>query len=277
MTFAFNPLDWLDGVPANVIANVIALLVGVLATRLVAKLSNRRIWSLRDPGTLAIFVAEDSREFADKNGSSYVRPATGVGQARALATIAPSLRTAYRNVDLGKVAMAGEGIERDRRSDLISLGGAKNNFTTREIMNALSQRYDLPVPSPREGLLWVAEEHRRPLLYEAEGGPATEQAGPLRDDTIRRDYGVIVKAPNPWNPKATVVVIYGASTHRTAAAADFFVSRRRWRRPQHFTALVVVEVTGGYGGEPRLHTMRPLSTAAGAARALQGPVVGTSS
>ncbi|MEA2494614.1 MAG: hypothetical protein QOJ29_2525, partial [Thermoleophilaceae bacterium] len=48
--------DWLDGVPANVLANVIALAIGVAATWLWGKVGNRRIWSLRYPGKLAIFV-----------------------------------------------------------------------------------------------------------------------------------------------------------------------------------------------------------------------------
>jgi hypothetical protein len=264
--------DLLSGVPANVIANAIALIIGIAATRLWSKVANRRIWSLDDPSTLLIFVAEDSREFVSKGKANYVRSSTGVGQARALAVIAPSLRTAYREVDFGKVLMSGEGIGRDRRSDLITLGGAKNNLVTREIMNALSARYILPVPSPQEGLSWINEEGGRPKLYEADGGPTDGDLS--RDDRIERDYGVIVKAPNPWNPKAAVIVLYGASTHGTAAAASYFVERNVSDRPEHFTALVAVDVTGGYNGEPTLLGLHPLQARKPHAQTIEAPKSG---
>jgi hypothetical protein len=248
--------DLLSSIPADVIANVVALCIGIGAARLWSKLANRRIWSLDDPSKLVIFVAEDSRELVSKGEAQYVRPSTGVGQVRALAAIAPSLRTAYREVDFGKVLMSSERIGRDLRSDLITLGGAKNNLVTREIMNALSTRYVLPVPTPQEGLSWITREGGRPKLYEAEGGP--EDGDLSRDDRIVRDYGVIVKAPNPWNPKASVIVLYGASTHGTAAAARYFVTRKPTSQPMHFTALVTVDVTSGYNGEPALLGLHPL-------------------
>ena len=247
--------DWLSGVPANVVANVIAVAIGVAATRLWGKVAHRRIWSLADPAKLVIFVAEDSMEAVRKGSTSYVRPATGVGQARALALIAPSLRSAYRDVDLGKVLMAGEGIERDRKSDLITLGGAKNNLVTREIMNALSMRYVVAAPSPQEGLAWIKRGEGLEL-YEPEGGREGDHV--TRNDRIERDYGVIVKAPSPWNPDATVVLLYGASTYGTAAAASYFVEQRRLRRPTHFTALIRVDVTGGYNGKPTLCALQAL-------------------
>jgi hypothetical protein len=267
MVAAFILLEWLDGVPANVIANVIALLIGVAAAWVWGKFSHRRIWSLHDPSKLVIFVAEDSREYVEKGMTGYVRPSTGIGQVRALAALAPSLRKAYRNVDLGRVILSSQGINRDLLSDLITLGGAKNNLPTREIMNALSARYILPVPSPEEGLTWIAQGEE-PKLYEAEGGP--DDGDPTRDDRIERDYGVIVKAPNPWNPEATVIVIYGASTHGTAAAASYFVDQVSLVRPKHFTALVQADVKSGYVGEPTLFGLQRLQVRPPDSRAI-GP------
>lgn len=92
-----------------------------------------------------------------------------------------------------------------------------------------------------------------------------------RDGQITRDYGVIVKAPNPWNSKATVILLFGASTHGTAAAATYFVEKRRWRRPKHFTALVQVDVTGGYNGEPTLCALHALKERAQRAQMTEGP------
>lgn len=147
---AFFLFEWLDGVPVNVIANVIALAIGVAGAWVWGRLGNRRIWSLRDPSKLVIFVAGDSREVVRKGNVSYMRPATRIGQVRALAAIAPSLRLAYRNADLGKVLMSGTDIGTEARSDVITLGGGKHNGATREIMNALSKRYVLATPTREE-------------------------------------------------------------------------------------------------------------------------------
>ncbi len=250
---AFVLFDWLEGVPANVIANMIALAVGFAGSRLWAKAAYRRMWSLHDPSKLVIFVAADAHEEIHKGSARYVRPATGVGQVRALALIAPSLRTAYRRVDLSKILMSDEGMRSELRSDLITLGGAKNNRVTEMIMNKLSTLYELPPPSPGEELSWIDREGARPTSYEATGGTHLTS-----DDQVERDYGVMVKAPNPWNPKSTVIVLFGASTHGTAAAAAYFVGQRRWARPDHFAALVEVNVAGGYTGEAILRELRPL-------------------
>lgn len=114
LTVAFFLFEWLDGVPVTVIANLIALAIGVAGAWLWGRLGNRRIWSLRDPSKLVIFVAGDSRELVRKGNVSYMRPATGVGQVRALAAIAPSLRLAYRNAALGRSSCPGRTSERRR-------------------------------------------------------------------------------------------------------------------------------------------------------------------
>jgi hypothetical protein len=205
---AFFLFEWLEGVPVTVIANLIALAIGVAGAWLWGRVGNRRIWSLRDPSKLVIFVAVDSREHVRKGNASYMRPATGIGQVRALAAIAPSLRLAYRKANLGKVLMSRSEIGTEAHSDVITLGGGKHNGTTREIMNALSKRYVLAAPTREEGLAWIPKDRTQPKLYEARAGGMD---GDL-DGQITRDYGVIVRAPNPWNSKATVILLFGAST-----------------------------------------------------------------
>lgn len=265
-------LDWLGDVSSNVVANAVAALVGALSVWVWRRTANRRIWSLSDERTVVLYVAEDAREVVTKGRSAddppslsedevrYVRSATGIGQVRALAALAPSLRAAYRRLDLGVVRMAGEGVAGDQQCDLISLGGAKNSQkATGAILRELSDRYVLASPSRDDWLTWVADDgsERR---YHAQGATTERYADGslIREDEIRCDYGLVVKAPNPWNPRATVIVLAGASTHGTAAAASFFVSQRRWRRPKYFTALVRVGVAGGHCGKPECVKLRAL-------------------
>lgn len=118
-------LHWLRDVPGNLVADVVFVSLGAAAAWLSGKVAHRRRWSLGDPSKLAIFIAEDAQELVRKKDASYVRRATGVGQVRALAHIAPSLRKAYRDAALGKLVMSSAGIERDLTSDLITLGGSE--------------------------------------------------------------------------------------------------------------------------------------------------------
>lgn len=123
-------------------------------------------------------------------------------------------------------------------------------------MTRLAREYVLPAPSQDEGLSYL-DKNGNLARYEATAGPAVvDLAG---EEEIEHDYGVIVKAPNPWNPRSTVVVLYGASTHGTAAAAEYFVGQRQWLRRGRFTALVGVDVRAGYNGKPVLCDMHRLN------------------
>lgn len=255
-------LDWFGGVPTEVLGNAAGLIIGALALKLFVALTNRRIWSLRDETRVVLYVAESARtvvtkERAPASGNDgekvkYVRSATGVGQVRALAALAPSLRAAYRKIDLAKVRMASEGMAGDQRCDLISLGGIKNNRVTNAVQAELERRYVLHGTSQNDWLAWRADDGTE-RHYSAEGSveERRDDDGTLVEDReVSRDYGLVIKAPNPWNPKTSVIVFAGSSTFGTTAAAQFFVEQRRWRRPRHFEALVEVSVRNGHVGDP---------------------------
>lgn len=261
-----SPLDWAGSLPASLATNGVAVLIGLTVGWLYRKASNQRIWSISNESKVVVFVAESARQVVQKKRAmskegdnppaevSYVRSATGVGQVRALAAIAPSLRVAYRRLDLEKIRMASEGLGGDQKCDVISLGGVKNSpKVTGAILNELSRRFELRGSSHEDWLAWVDDDGQK-LCYEAEGQSYEKKdpdTGELTNDReIRHDFGLIVKAPNPWNPKSTVIVFAGASTYGTTAAANFFVSQRRWSRPKHFEALVEVGVAAGHSGEP---------------------------
>lgn len=258
--------DWVNAVPASLVANVGALLLGAAVVRLYAFVSNRRLWSLNDENKVVVYVAESARTDVTKLAPSgvqpsggapiqvrYVRSATGVGQVRALAALAPSLRGAYRNLDLAKVRMAGEALGGDQRCDLISLGGVKNNRITATLVEGLDRDFELQALSGMDWVSWrdrLGNErsytaHGRSTLVEQADGTVVEQ----RD--ITRDFGIMIKAPNPFDAKSTVIVFAGASTYGTTAAASYFVNQRRWRRPKYFQGLVEVAVADGHNAKPR--------------------------
>jgi hypothetical protein len=105
---------------------VVMLGLTTLGSKVSAALPNKNLWRIKDPTTMTICVAEST---ASETGK-YVRPATGIGQVAALAVIAPSIARAYGKIHDGNIKLAARGRPIDRSTDLISLGGGKNNADT---------------------------------------------------------------------------------------------------------------------------------------------------
>lgn len=215
----------------NLLAGVLLAAAAVVFSRLGFILSRRRLWRLSDPERVAVCVSESVVVQTGK----YRRPATGIGQLRALAVIAPSLQRAYRKLDLSDVRLSTDPLFEHLEVDLISLGGSKNNQVTRDILSCLQKQDGLPITSDGSTIGCGGQ------IFEAE----------IDDDGVVMDYGFVVRARNPFNSHRRVVVIAGASTYGTAAAARYFVERCLWRQGDFF-AVVSAPVRQRHVTEPRL-------------------------
>ena len=81
--------------------------------RLLDRRSNRRRWLLNDPLRVCISASPSVKTDA------YSRPTTGIGQAKALAQIAPPLTKAWQNVDFQSVYFVDEIPGNALETDLI--------------------------------------------------------------------------------------------------------------------------------------------------------------
>lgn len=218
-------------------AGVAAALGGVsgfLFKRARDKVPARALWRLHDPKTLSIFVA---RSFLEHTGK-YYREGTGVGQLRALAAISPSLQRAYGRIDQ-KVLLSSDRVGDTLERDVICLGGGKNNRVTVELLEELRRHYSNVPTSAASAIKWFDGTHDRELIAET------------RDEVIVKDYGLIVAGENPCCAKRRAIVIAGASTYGTIAAARYFVDQGLTSRDAAF-AIVSAKVLDGHVLEPTL-------------------------
>jgi hypothetical protein len=192
-------------------------------------------------------------------------PVMGVGQVQALAALMPSLVRSYgwRWRGAPSVSAARPGIEaRELQGNIILLGGQSRNEATRKLL--------------RECDIGVEQEHREAtesgdvIRVRDQAGQWSTWLGGLNVEptavSITRDYGLIVRVPNPWDRDSkgrACLVFAGAHTWGTGAAAAFFV--RQWWKPKWwarrgFVALIEVEVRDGLVVDSTCVFFRPISS-----------------
>ena len=226
-------------------AKLVALAVGGVATAAFGmarryvfnRLPARRLWRYTDTGGFTLIVSSSGQVDTGK----YSRPTTGLGQARAMSLVVPLLTRAYNNVDLEQVRLSASTPGKDLEADLLVLGGAKTNEITGKLLEAIP---NLPFTAPGEVITWGS----------------TEYEGIVDRDGVVRDYGYIVRAPNPFDPERRVVVLAGSHTFGTVAAARWLLLEGAKRSvPADVAVLVEAEVlSDGHVAKPRLIHMSPV-------------------
>ncbi len=157
---------------------------------------------LRDPTSVRVCVSS-SPGIAT---GDYRRPTTGIGQAKALAQISPSLTKAWRDVDVQNVYFSEEVAGSDLEADLILIGGPKTNALTRRVLDRVANQ----TGCTQEGsTIIVGDRHLE---------------GEVDDDATGIDYGLVMRIANPFSPMHRLIVLSGSHTFGTVAAARFLVS-----------------------------------------------------
>lgn len=155
------------------------------------------------------------------------RDHTGVvdqGDLLAAVELQAQLGSAVRLVEAGALT------ENEIREDLILIGG---NSLTGSVLERL------------DGVLSLGFAENGSSVYDRKSGFA---ASPRYDDAgePRVDYGLVIRAANPFAPEtAEVVVVAGCGSHGTAAAAEAFDQAEALGGYRHFEALVETTVFRG--------------------------------
>lgn len=230
-----------ESIWTNLVSAAIFAGLGFLVTKLSAKLPNRALWKFSSPSAITICVAESAAVDTGK----YIRKTTGIGQVRALATITPSLAKAHGRIDTHYIQLANTPLGVKTEGDLVCLGGVKNNAKTRDILKALAAHgYDVP-QMEGSSIHWTGGEGR--IEYKA----ITENG------IVTRDFGLIVRAPNPFGPKHTAIVLAGASTYGVVAAARYFVDKCKFQRGW-FAAVVHSRIQDEHVCPPEVVQLKPM-------------------
>lgn len=219
--------------------------LGVLATgaasfflHRVAITKARRLWRLRQPKGLSIVLSTSARV----STGTYDRPVTGLGPARALGLVAPSLVTAYRTLSENAVTLSEFCDDRAREGDLILLGGPKNNAVTREALARLDRKLPITMKT-------VKDER---ILRRTDSGDELVQPASTPSPSFGRsgaDYGFILRAPNCFDSSGTLTIFAGTHTYGTVAAARYFLDNakemRKLTKQKRFVILIRARVTAG--------------------------------
>lgn len=209
----------------------LATSVALGALRLVRlRTVNRRRWGLSSPDRVRICVSASP----DVETGQYRRPSTGIGQAKALALVAPSLTRGWRNIDIQSVYFPHELSGHELEADLILLGGPETNELTASALDLL--RDSLGVA--QDGSVILAGDHR----YEGQTG----------DAAVTVDYGLVVRTGNPYSPGHSMVILSGSHTYGTVAAARFLIESRLARRGGDLVAVVEARVERGHALTPKI-------------------------
>jgi len=210
--------------------------VGVFGVRFLLEVTpTRRLWRLHDPRALVICASTSTRT----DTGEYSRPATGIGQVRALAITTHSLHRGYRGLDTRNILLSDDQIHGRIENDVILLGGPKNNILTRRLLDKL--RLQSLVDQSGSVISWLHGANRREFV------PVTT------DRVVTIDYGLVVRVRNPFSSSNTTACLFsGGHTFGTIAAARYFTEAlfRRSRFgagvARNYVAVVRCEIMDGH-------------------------------
>ena len=202
-------------------AGVSAAVLQVMRTR-----RHRRLWRLSRPIDLTICVATSTATKTDR----YTRLATGIGQVRALAEIAHSLKTAYGEAADPCLHMSQGMPPEALRKDIIFLGGPKNNAASSRFIEATHKQTGVVFDSEDQNLIVIDD---KPYPAQASSGE------------VQRDYALIIATDNPFCAGKRALFFAGSHTYGTGAAGRLIrehLIRNFFWLPARFVLLAEITV-----------------------------------
>ena len=199
----------IGGVAQNIIASVIWLLIGLAAAKVYSYVRRgrhlRKVWKLpRSTERIQIVAASLKRQAT----LSYSRPATGLGELTASFYVSESLTLAYRRLDRRMfISLSHEFPSSLLKGTLICLGGPRHNEVTRLLTRYCKPRYHYELTN---GTAVVDTETGKRYLPD------------MKSPDLRRDYALVYRMQNPFNPDSAAFILSGAHTYGVSAAGKIF-------------------------------------------------------
>lgn len=197
----------------------------------------KRLWNISDSKSLIICAATSTKTDTGK----YVRPATGIGQVRALGYSIESLSKAY-NVKIQNILFSDDQVQKQIENDIIILGGPKNNDIARLFLDKLKDIRTV-VYQENNTIYWnVRNEEREFNAIE-------------KNQKVIKDYGLIIRGINQFSnqpKKSSFCLFTGCHTYGTIAAAKYFteeyVRKFSWfsKNKENLILLVECDIIDGF-------------------------------
>lgn len=243
-------------VAINIVASFIWMIIGAVGLTLLnwyrAKLPGQKIWQLKNPTNVVICLATSIVQKVKKPDGTYERPATGIGQIRALDLIIRSLRKTYGDKSIHRIVLSHDWSQDYFDDDLVIVGGALNNAIAIkffEVARNLQPAYMPPIGST---IYWRDTK-------DGKWDDANQEAfeGKIVDGKVVEDCAVIIRMPNPFTSKSrTILVLCGSHTYGTIAAAKYLAENLLQDLPnigsKNFSVIVQTPIVLGYPARPKL-------------------------
>jgi len=193
----------------NLLASLIWFLAGLLFVKYKRLYSStypaRKLWQFKDPNNFIICIANSTIT----DTGDYHRPATGIGQVRAVATLTMSLKKAYSGTHIDHIFMSTDQLHNRIENDIIILGGIKNNIIAKHYLEIIKDVQ--PANMDTNSISWKNDDN------------TVEKFKGITDGKeVLYDYGLIMRTYNPFLKDNTAVFIAGCHTYGTVAASNFF-------------------------------------------------------
>lgn len=191
----------------NIIIGLATTLIGYVAgrawQRFVDQLPYRRARQLWGPilsGQLQIVTSRfDSQDFTDPTG------VIGAGDAMALRV----LRTYFASIGFTKVEeVYVKEASLDRTKNLILLGGPDTNEVTKDALDLIRPYVEITEDKDDENGTMEVRDLR--VAPKSDSNSSGRQRDGRYSAGANLDYGIIIRANNPFNPSTTIVIIAGA-------------------------------------------------------------------
>lgn len=203
------------------------------------------LWQFSNPEKLVVVTSNSSQTASD----GYARPATGIGQVRALTSCIESLSVTYEHFESQQILLSSEDLQNRYGNDMIILGGPKTNTVTSLVFNQLQTKQ--PVSQEGSVIFWREGD----CLDEWKSGRHTKYEGTIEDQKVISDYGIIVRVKDPFliGSKNQAIIFSGSHTYGTVAAAKYFTESLMEKYPEkvkttdsNFAILIKCKVINQY-------------------------------
>lgn len=198
----------------NLIAAAVWVALGAIAARAATflrdRLPTRSI--LRLDARKSLFIVTNSVE---SRNPEIGGPVTGIGALQAVGLAREAIARSYPRLLLRTRVVFSVGLPAEAlQSNLICIGGRKYNQITSLFEHYFEPRFDFQANNQGKIGVRSASTVIRDTITDKVYEPELDRSG----NDYQIDYGVITSLPNPFNPRARVILLAGAHTYGVAAA-----------------------------------------------------------